>query len=97
MGADESAELWNNVGLCAFYSQQYDIAIPCFENALRYSTDDTTVAEVWYNIGHVAINIGDRELACQCFKLAISANSQHAEALNNLGVIEMQMGLGKDT
>jgi tetratricopeptide repeat protein 8 len=86
MGSDNSPEIWNNLGLCAFYSQQYDVAIPCFEKALHYAATDRLIAEIWYNLGHVAINIGDRQLAYQCLKLAVGCWNQHAEAWNNLGV-----------
>jgi len=31
-------------------------------------------------------------LAYQCFRLALSNNNDHAEAYNNLGVLEMRKG-----
>ena len=31
-------------------------------------------------------------LAYQCFRLALSANNDHSEAYNNLGVLEMRKG-----
>ena len=49
-----NAELYNNLGLCCFYSQQYDMTLTCFERALSMATDET-LADVWYNIGHVAL------------------------------------------
>ena len=57
-----SSELWNNMGLCCYYSAQYDMALSCFERALASGTDETK-AEVWYNVGHVGIGIGDLGLA----------------------------------
>lgn len=36
--------------------------------------------------------IGDSGLAYQCFRLALAADNNHAEAYNNLGVIEMRKG-----
>lgn len=36
--------------------------------------------------------IGDMSLAFQCFKLALANNNDHAEAYNNLAVLEMQKG-----
>ena len=36
--------------------------------------------------------IGDIALAYQCFRLALVANNDHAEAYNNLGVLEMRKG-----
>jgi len=49
-----NAELYNNLGLCCFYAQQYDMTFNCFMRALAIATDDN-VADVWYNIGHVAL------------------------------------------
>ena len=36
--------------------------------------------------------MGDTNLAYQCFRLALVANNNHAEAFNNLGVLEMRRG-----
>ena len=49
-----NAELYNNIGLCCFYAQQYDMTFNCLMRALALATDDC-LADVWYNIGHVAL------------------------------------------
>ena len=49
-----NTELYNNLGLCCFYAQQYDMTLTCFERALSLATDEN-MADVWYNIGHVAL------------------------------------------
>jgi len=49
-----NAELFNNLGLCCFYAQQYDMTLTCFERALAIA-DENTVADIWFNIGHIAI------------------------------------------
>ena len=49
-----NAELYNNIGLCCFYAQQYDMTFNCFMRALAIAADDY-LADVWYNIGHVAL------------------------------------------
>lgn len=36
--------------------------------------------------------IGDMSLAYQCFRLTLANNNDHAEAYNNLGVLEMKKG-----
>ena len=36
--------------------------------------------------------IGDMTLAYQCFRLTLSNNNDHAEAYNNLGVLELRKG-----
>jgi len=84
-----STELWNNIGLCCFYSSQYDMALSCFERALNLAGDDN-MADVWFNIGQVAIGIGDLSLAYQAFKIAVSCDSNHAESYCNLGVLELR-------
>ncbi|KAG1674550.1 Tetratricopeptide repeat protein 8 [Nymphon striatum] len=86
-----NAELYNNLGLCCFFAQQYDMSLVCFQRALSLSNDDVS-ADIWYNIGHLALNIGDSNLAYQSFRLALAANNEHAEAYNNLGVLEALSG-----
>ncbi|XP_077123703.1 tetratricopeptide repeat protein 8 isoform X1 [Ranitomeya variabilis] len=85
-----NCELFNNLGLCCFYAQQYDMILTSFERALSLAENDEDVAEVWYNLGHVAVGIGDLTLAYQCFKLTLANNNNHAEAYNNLAVLEMR-------
>ncbi|KAK6998140.1 tetratricopeptide repeat protein 8 [Biomphalaria glabrata] len=85
-----NAELFNNLGLCCFYAQQYDMTLTCFMRALSLAEDDVVIGDVWFNIGHVALGICDIKLAYQCFRLALSHNNDHAEAYNNLGVLEMK-------
>ena len=82
-----NAELWNNLGLCCFYSSQYDMALSCLDRALGLASDDE-MADIWYNIGHVGVSLGDLGLAYQGFKIAVSIDSSHGEALNNLAVLE---------
>ena len=87
MGVD-NCEIWNNLGLCCFYASQYDMCLQCFEKALIIAEEED-LAEVWYNFGLVAIGIGDLGLGYQAFKVAISTDGSHADALNNLGVLEI--------
>ena len=105
-----NAELFNNLGLCCFYAQQYDMTLACMERALSTAEDETLgklimwynddlaiglhffIGEVWYNLGNISLSIGDTSLAFQCFRLALSANNNHAEAFNNLAVLELRKG-----
>ncbi|KAI9351372.1 hypothetical protein BDR26DRAFT_929831 [Obelidium mucronatum] len=89
-GGKETSNLLNNIGLCGFYSQQYD-SIPYFERALELSPNDNESADIWYNISHVAIHVGDFDLACEALKLCVSFNSNHAEGWNNLAVLEFRI------
>lgn len=45
MGVNNT-EVWNNIGLCCFYSAQYDMALGCFDRALGMA-DDEAMADVW--------------------------------------------------
>lgn len=90
MGVNNT-ELWNNLGLCCFYAQHYDMTLTCFERALAIAEDDN-MADVWYNIGQAAIGIGDLSLAYQAFRICISVDPKHADAFNNLGVLELRKG-----
>uniref|UniRef100_A0A8C5R561 Tetratricopeptide repeat domain 8 n=1 Tax=Leptobrachium leishanense TaxID=445787 RepID=A0A8C5R561_9ANUR len=85
-----NCQLFNNLGLCCFYAQQYDMILTSFERALSLAENEYEAAEVWYNLGHVAVGIGDLTLAYQCFKLTLANNNDHAEAYNNLAVLEMR-------
>uniref|UniRef100_A0AAQ5YTM9 Tetratricopeptide repeat domain 8 n=2 Tax=Amphiprion TaxID=80969 RepID=A0AAQ5YTM9_AMPOC len=87
-----NCQLYNNLGLCCFYAQQYDMTLSSFERALALVSSDEEQADVWYNIGHVAVGIGDLTLAYQCFKLTLAFNNDHAEAYNNLAVLELRKG-----
>ncbi|XP_055448913.1 tetratricopeptide repeat protein 8 isoform X1 [Psammomys obesus] len=87
-----SCQLFNNLGLCCFYAQQYDMTLTSFERALSLAENEEEAADVWYNLGHIAVGIGDTNLAHQCFRLALVHNNHHAEAYNNLAVLEMRKG-----
>nr|XP_039250365.1 tetratricopeptide repeat protein 8-like [Styela clava]XP_039250373.1 tetratricopeptide repeat protein 8-like [Styela clava]XP_039250382.1 tetratricopeptide repeat protein 8-like [Styela clava]XP_039255326.1 tetratricopeptide repeat protein 8-like [Styela clava]XP_039255327.1 tetratricopeptide repeat protein 8-like [Styela clava] len=86
-----NVQIFNNLGLCCYYAQQYDMTFKCFERALLVA-EDLEAADVWYNVSHVAIGIGELNMAYQCLRLAVSIDNSHAEAYNNLGVLELRQG-----
>ena len=67
-----SAELWNNLGLCCFHASQYDMALGCFERAFRLA-DDASMADVWYNIGQIALG---EALPGGCLHMAVTSASK---------------------
>ncbi|XP_075245624.1 tetratricopeptide repeat protein 8-like [Convolutriloba macropyga] len=87
-----NAEMFNNLGLCCFYAQQWDMTLGCFERAISLAEEDNVLSDIWYNVAHIAISTADNDLASECLKLCLSANSDHAEAYNNLGVLELKRG-----
>ena len=44
---------------------------------------------------HFVQGIGDMNLAYQCFKLCVTYDNNHAEAYNNLGVLEWKRERGE--
>ena len=82
-----NAEIYNNLALCSFYAQQYDMCMRCFQRALDLSSDETA-GDIWYNLGNVYLAMGDNKLSYQSYKLALSSQPEHAEAYNNLAVLE---------
>lgn len=99
-----NTELFVNLGLCYFYAQQYDVTINCFQRALSLASDDNIAdvwynighfalvrtsqcEELIINV-ILTQGLGDNILAYQCFKLAVTIDNNHAEAYNNLGVLE---------
>ena len=91
IGSLPTTELMNNIGLCCFYSGQYDLALSCFEYALQLA-NDSNMTEVWYNIGCVAISLGDTGLAQQAFGITLNLDNTYAEAYVNLGILEQRKG-----
>ena len=87
-----TAEVFCNIALCCLKTQQFDMIIPCIENALTLAVKDDLLAEVWYNAGHVGIATGNLELAENCWKLTRRINPNHSEACNNLGVLSLLEG-----
>lgn len=46
-------ELYLNVGLCCFYSQQLDLALGCIEQSHATATEEMQ-ADLWYDTSHLA-------------------------------------------
>ena len=86
-----TAEMFNNIGICCLNCQQFDLVIPCLENALTLANENL-LADVWYNLGHVALAAGNLEVSSLCWRLSLSLNASHAEASNNIAVIAMMQG-----
>lgn len=50
----------------------------------------TTDNEFRFNIGHIGVSLGDLGLAYQAFKVCLAVQPGHAEALNNISVLEIK-------
>uniref|UniRef100_A0A1I7X524 TPR_REGION domain-containing protein n=1 Tax=Heterorhabditis bacteriophora TaxID=37862 RepID=A0A1I7X524_HETBA len=84
-------ELMMNIGLCCFACQQFDFALSSIQRAHSTATDDIA-AEIWYNTGHIMLAMGDVKQASRCFRLALTADSEHGEAMVNLGILRQREG-----
>lgn len=48
-------EIYNNLGLCCLYCNQWDLTITCFIQALYLCTSPETRSNIWFNLAHVAL------------------------------------------
>lgn len=49
-----NAQIMNNIGLCSFFAQQFDVSLSCFKRALALAEGEES-ANIWYNLSHIAI------------------------------------------
>lgn len=86
-----TAEVFCNIALCCLKTNQFDLVIPCIENALALA-QGPLLADIWYNMGHIALSSGNLELAKTAWRLTLMINTSHHEACNNLGVLALMTG-----
>ncbi|KAL4715549.1 hypothetical protein ACJJTC_009175 [Scirpophaga incertulas] len=80
-------EIYNNLGLCCLYCNQWDLILPCFRQALYFSTDPEISSDIWFNLVQTALSTGDMPLARRCLQVSLAINSKHdasREALHRL-------------
>lgn len=54
---EPSPEIYNNLGLCCLYCNQWDLILPCFRQAIYYATSPESRSDIWFNLAHVALVI----------------------------------------
>ena len=83
-----SADLWNNIALAAVYSNQTDVGLPAFEQAIAASEGiDKKKSDIWFNVAGFAILEAELEFAKVALRLAITLNPTNAAAHVNLGLL----------
>ena len=87
-----NTELWNNISVCLFTNSQLELFFPCIKRALSMTQDPVIMSDIWYNIAQMSINTGDRETAYRALKIALSYDGTNAEALNNIGIMDLRKG-----
>lgn len=49
-----NAEVFLNLGLCCYFSEQFDYVTPCIERAVDLATDEN-ISDIWLNISQIAM------------------------------------------
>lgn len=78
-----SAQLWNNVGMCFFGKQKYVAAIACLKRALYLDPFEWIVA---YNLGLVHLNTGQFASAFHYFSASINLKADFASTYMYVGI-----------
>ena len=83
-----SAELWNNVGICFFDKEKYVAAIACLKRAVFL---DPFAWLISYNLGLVHLNTGQYASAYHFLSASINLNPKFAPAFMCLGIALAKM------
>ena len=83
-----SAELWNNVGICFFDKEKYVAAIACLKRAVFL---DPFAWLISYNLGLVHLNTGQYASAYHFLSASINLNPKFAPAFMCLGIALARM------
>ena len=83
-----SAELWNNVGICFFDKEKYVAAIACLKRAVFL---DPFAWLISYNLGLVHLNTGQYASAYHYLSASINLNPKFAPAFMCLGIALARM------
>ncbi|KAL9653223.1 hypothetical protein ABK040_010931 [Willaertia magna] len=78
-----SAQLWNNIGMCFFGKQDYITAIACLKRALYLSPFEWIIS---YNLGLVHLNTKQYASAFHYFSTSINLNPHFASTYMYLGI-----------
>lgn len=78
-----SAQLWNNIGMCFFGKQRYVASIACLKRALYLDPFEWIIA---YNLGLVHLNTGQYASAFHFFSSSINLKPDFASSYMYLGI-----------
>jgi len=78
-----SAQLWNNIGMCFFGKEKYVATVACLKRAIYISPFEWIVC---YNLGVVHLSTGQLASAFQYFSTAINLQPTYARAYLYLAV-----------
>ena len=78
-----SAQLWNNVGMCFFSKQKYVAAVACLKKALYLDPFEWIIS---YNLGLVHLNTGQHASAFHFFSSSINLKPDFASSYMYLAI-----------
>lgn len=78
-----SAQLWNNIGMCFFGKQNYVASIACLKRALYLAPFEWIIA---YNLGLVHLNTGQYASAFHYFSASINLKPDFASSYMYLAI-----------
>merc|ERR1712100_554141 len=78
-----SAQLWNNIGMCFFGKQRYVAAIACLKRALYLDPFEWIIS---YNLGLVHLNTGQYASAFHYFSASINLKADFASSYMYLAI-----------
>lgn len=85
----ESAELWNNVGMCFFGNKKYIAAVACLKHAAYLAPFEWMVA---FNLGLVHLTVGQLASAFHFFTSAVNLKSDFGPSFGLLAVTLHKLG-----
>ena len=81
---------YNNEGFTLYQLGEYDLAMICFDRAIRMDPKHATAT--YNNKGLVMYEIGEYKEAIGCFDKALSLDPYYGTARNNKGLALLQLG-----
>lgn len=84
-----SAQLWNNIGMCFLGKQNYIASIACLKRALYLAPFEWTIA---YNLGLVHLNAEQYASAFHYFRCSINLKPDFASSYMYLGIVLSKLG-----
>ncbi|XP_059046341.1 tetratricopeptide repeat protein 8 [Achroia grisella] len=84
-------EIFNNLGLCCLYCNQWDLILPCFRQALYFSANAEIRSDIWFNLSHVAMSTGDMLLVRRCLQVSLATDTENEASKNALRAINARL------
>ncbi|CAB3247684.1 unnamed protein product [Arctia plantaginis] len=84
-------EIYNNLGLCCLYCNQWDLTLPCFRQALYFSSSPEIRSNIWFNLAHVALSTGDVTLAYRCLQVSLATDSKNEASQHALQALDARL------